>query len=97
MAMNPAITEEFKQLYVVYRAETLFLSVVPLSTSLTLCLNMPFPEIQDARHICRDVSNIGHWCSGDVELKIDAESDMTYVMALVGQAFEWQLEDVEVA
>jgi uncharacterized protein with ParB-like and HNH nuclease domain/predicted transport protein len=97
LAMNPAITEEFKQLYVVYRAETLFLSVVPLSASLTLYLNLPFPELQDVRHICRDVTNVGHWCSGEVEVKVDADSDMTYIMALVGQAFEWQLEDVEVA
>ncbi len=97
MAMNPAITEEFKQLYVVYRAETLFLSVVPLSASLTLYLNLPYPELQDARHICRDVTNVGRWCSGEVEVKVDADSDMTYIMALIGQAFEWQMEDVEVA
>lgn len=97
MALNPAITEEFKQHYVVYRAETLFLTMVPLATSLKIYLNMPFPEIQDTRRLCRDVTNLGHWSSGDVEFEVDAHSDMAYVMALIGQAFEWQMENTEVS
>lgn len=97
MALNPAITEEFKKHYVVYRAETLFLTMLPYATSLKILLNMPFPEIQDARGLCRDMTNLGHWSSGDVEFEVDAHSDMSYVMALIGQAFEWQMEDAEVS
>lgn len=95
LAHNPAVTEEFRHRYVVYRAETHFLTLIPLASSLRLVLNMPFPEIQDSRGLCRDISDVGHWGNGDVQLEVDGGTDTAYVMALVGQAFEWQLEDAE--
>lgn len=93
MALNPVVSEEFKKHYVVFRAETVFLTLIPLVTSIKILLNMPFSELQDARGLCRDVTNLGHWSSGDVELEVDANSDMAYVMALVSQAFERQMAD----
>jgi len=54
LALNPAVTEEFWKLYVVYRAEEVFVSVTPLTSKLRLTLNLPFQDLQDARKLCRD-------------------------------------------
>ncbi len=92
-ALNPAITEVFTKLYVAYKTEDTFVSVIPRSDKLKLILNMPFPELQDAHGICRDVTNIGHWSTGDIDLDFFRLSDMPYVMGLIRQAYEWKMDD----
>lgn len=92
-ALNPAVTEEFLKLYVTYKTEENFVSVIPRSDKLKLILNIPFPELQDARGICRDVTSIGHWSTGDVDLDFANLSDLPYVMGLVRQAYEWRMDE----
>ena len=93
-ALNPAIVEEFGKLYVSYSAERVFVSAIPRQARLRLVLNMPFPELQDARKMGRDITNIGHWSKGDVDVDLERASDTPYVIGLVRQAFEWQMDEV---
>ena len=62
------MTEEFLKLYVAYKAETNFVDVVPQAKRLRLSLNMGFPEINDPSGICKDVTGLGRWGNGDVEV-----------------------------
>jgi hypothetical protein len=32
---------------------------------------MKFPEISDTKGICKDVTNLGRWCNGDVEVALE--------------------------
>ena len=91
LALDPVVTEEFLKLYVAYKAETNFVDVVPQAKRLRLSLNMPFPEIIDPRGICHDVSGVGRWGNGDVEVGLATLEDLPYVMGLVRQAFEKQM------
>ena len=95
MAHNAVITEEFRARYAVYLAESIFLSLIPLARSLRLVLNMPFSQVRDTRKLCRDVSEVGHWGIGDVEVEVEADTDLDYIMALIGQAFDAQLGVIE--
>ena len=52
---------------------------------------MKFNEIRDPHGICKDVTNIGRWGNGDVELKLVSISNIPYVMGLVRQAFDRQI------
>ena len=92
LGLDPAVVESFYKLFVVYRTEDNFLWVTPQASRLKLCLNMPFPDIQDAKGMCRDMTNVGHWGSGDVELDYAKTEDLPYVMGLVRQAYEWRLD-----
>ncbi|MGR3608891.1 MAG: GmrSD restriction endonuclease domain-containing protein, partial [Sulfitobacter sp.] len=91
LALDPCISEEFLKLYVAYKAETNFVDVVPLSKQLRLSLNMRFAEINDPRGLCRDVSGLGRWGNGEVEVKLDSHADLPYVMGLIRQSLERQL------
>jgi uncharacterized protein with ParB-like and HNH nuclease domain/predicted transport protein len=93
LALDPAVTEEFLKLYVAYKAETNFVDVVPQAKRLRLSLNMKFPEISDPRGICKDVTNVGRWGNGDVEVSIATMEELPYVMGLVRQSFEKQMGD----
>ncbi len=95
MALDPCVTEEFLKLYVAYKAETNFVDVVPLAKQLRISLNMRFPEINDPRSLCRDVSGLGRWGNGDVEVRLSEIQDLPYVIGLVRQALERQLGNGE--
>jgi len=91
LALDPVVTEEFLKFYVAYKAETNFVDVVPQAKRLRLSLNMDFHEIDDPRGMCRDVSGLGRWGNGDVEVGLSSIGDLPYVMGLVRQSFEKQM------
>lgn len=93
LALDPAVSEEFLKSYVAYKAETNFVDVVPQSKRLRLKLNMPFADISDSRGICKDVSGLGHWGNGDVEVGYTSLEDLPYIMGLVRQSFERQMSN----
>lgn len=95
LVLDPCVTEEFLKLYVAYKAETNFVDVVPQRNRLRLSLNMKFREIYDPRGLCKDVSNLGRWGNGDVEVGLSRLEDLSYVMGLVRQAFEKQMGNGE--
>ncbi|ABW68042.1 GmrSD restriction endonuclease domain-containing protein [Desulfosudis oleivorans] len=93
MALNPVVSEEFLKLYVAYKAETNFVDVVPQAKRLRLSLNMPFADITDPRGICKDVSGLGRWGNGDVEVGFSSMEELPYLMGLVRQSFERQMDN----
>jgi uncharacterized protein with ParB-like and HNH nuclease domain/predicted transport protein len=93
LALDPCVTEEFMKLYVAYKAETNFVDVVPQARRLRLSINMAFAEINDPKGLCKDVSNLGRWGNGDVEVGLKSLDELPYVMGLVRQSFERQMGD----
>ncbi len=91
LALDPCVIEEFLKLYVAYKAETNFVDVVPQAKRLRLSLNMAFPEINDPKGICKDVTGVGRWGNGDVEVGLSSIDELPYVMGLVRQSFEKQM------
>ncbi|KKR15352.1 MAG: hypothetical protein UT43_C0002G0009 [Parcubacteria group bacterium GW2011_GWC1_39_29] len=91
LALDPCVSETFLKLYVAYKAETNFVDVVPQAKRLRLMLNIAFPEINDPKGICKDVTDLGRWGNGDVEVGLSKTEDLSYVMGLVRQAFEKQM------
>jgi uncharacterized protein with ParB-like and HNH nuclease domain/predicted transport protein len=91
LALDPVVSEEFLKLYVAYKAETNFVDVVPQAKRLRLSLNMAFPEIEDPKGMCRDVTSLGRWGNGDVEVGLSSFDELPYVMGLVRQSFEKQM------
>ena len=95
LALDPCVSEEILKLYVAYKAETNFVDVVPLRSRLRLSLNLNFHELHDPREIAKDVTNVGRWGNGDVEVELSEAEDMPYIMGLVRQAFERQMGNGE--
>lgn len=91
VALDPCVTEDFLKLYVAFKAETNFVDVVPQAKRLRLTLNMTFPEIMDPRSLCRDVTGLGRWGNGDVEVSLASLDELPNVMGLVRQALEKQM------
>ncbi len=91
LALNPCVSEEFLKVYVAYKAETNFVDVVPQKSRLRLSLNMQFHELHDPKGLAKDVSSLGRWGNGDVELQFSKPEELPYIMGLVRQALEKQM------
>lgn len=91
LAIDPCVTEEFLKLYVAYKAESNFVDVVPQAKRLRLSINMKFADIDDPKGMCKDVTNLGRWGNGDVEVGLCTLDELPYVMSLVRQSYERQM------
>ena len=87
------VKREFKKLYIAYKADTNFVDVVIQSSRLRLAVNMKFTDVVDPKSICKDVTGLGRWGNGDVEVVLDNLDGLDDVMMIIEQAFRQQ--DVE--
>ncbi|MDR2562146.1 MAG: DUF5655 domain-containing protein, partial [Holophagales bacterium] len=87
------VKREFKKLYVAYKADTNFVDVVIQVSRLRLAINMKFADVIDPKGICKDITRLGRWGNGDVEVGLDSLDMLDDVMAIIEQAF--RLQDVE--
>lgn len=85
------IIETPNKLYVSYRHGKNFCQVQTMARSLKLHLDLPINELDDPQEIARDVSNIGHWGTGDTEIKIDSLDNVDYVLGLIEQSYRLTL------
>ena len=87
------MTQEVLKLYIAYEAETNFVDVVPQAKRLRLSLNMPFAELDDPRGLAKNVTGLGRWGNGDVELGVATLEEVPYAIGLIRQSLERQLDD----
>ena len=52
---------------------------------------MDFDKIKDPKNLCRDISGLGRWGNGNVEVNLRHTSELDDVIELVEQAFEEQM------
>src|SRR5215217_2193261 len=95
MSLDPCVTQEFLKLYVAFKAETNFVDIVPQAKRLLVMLNMSFSELDDPKKMARDVTKLGRWGNGDVEVPFESIEDLPYVIGLVRQSLEKQLGNSE--
>jgi predicted transport protein len=89
--LDSSVREEVLKLYVAYKATTNFVDVVPQKSRLRRSLNMDFDEVHDPKGLCKDVTGLGRWGNGDVEIGLSSIDQLDDVMELVKQSFENQL------
>lgn len=92
MNIDSSVNEEFKKLYIAYKSTTNFVDIVPQKSRLRLSLNMAYPDIIDQKGLCKDVSGLGRWGNGDVEVGLSSFNELDDVMDLIQQAFDKQVE-----
>lgn len=90
--IDSSVRVEVKKLYIAFKSQTNFVDIVPQKKRLRLSLNMEFNKIKDPRGVCKDISGLGRWGNGDVEVGLNDLNDLDYVMGLIQQAFDLQVE-----
>ncbi|HEY9086844.1 MAG TPA: DUF262 and DUF1524 domain-containing protein [Anaerolineaceae bacterium] len=91
--IDPSVREEHKRRYIAFKSTTNFVDVEPQKNRLRLILNMPYMETVDPKGLCRDVTGLGHWGNGDVEVGLSSCDELDDVMELIEQAFLWVVDN----
>lgn len=93
--LDASVKEEYKKYYIAYKTITNFVDIIPQKSRLLLSLNIPFNEIDDPKGLCRDVTNLGRWGNGYMEVGISSFDQLEDIMNLVNQSFEKHVENGE--
>jgi len=88
--IDSSVKEEYKKLYIAFKSSTNFVDIVPQKVRLRLSLNISYSEIIDPNGMCKDVSGLGRWGNGDVEVGISNLNELDVVMDLIQQSFDAQ-------
>ncbi len=91
--LSPGIKREFKKLYIAYKLDTNFVDIVVQKQRLRISVNMKISEVYDPNDICRDITGLGHWGNGDIELFLEHISDVDQVMEIIEQSYRQQTDE----
>lgn len=91
--LSPSVKREFKKLYVAYKLDTNFADIVFQKERLRISINMKFNDVIDPNGICRDVTGLGRWGNGDVELYMEHTADVDQVMEIIEQSYRQQADE----
>lgn len=92
MNLSSDVKKEYKKLYIAYKLDTNFVDVVVQKQRLRISVNMKFSEIYDPKRICKDITGLGRWGNGDVELFMEHTADVDNVMEIIEQSYKLQAE-----
>ena len=90
--LSPDVKREFKKLYIAYKLDTNFVDIVVQKQRLRISVNMKYSEVHDPHNICRDITNLGRWGNGDVEMFFEHMDNIDAVMEIIEQSYNIQAE-----
>jgi len=91
--LSPDVKREFKKLYIAYKLDTNFVDIVIQKQRLRISLNMKYSEIHDPKGLCKDITGLGRWGNGDVEVFFEHTSEIDDVMELIEQSYKMQTDE----
>ena len=90
MKIAPDAKVEYKKLYIAYKLKTNFVDIVVQKSRLRLAVNLDFEEVFDPSGICRDVTDLGRWGNGNVEIGFDSLSMLDETIEIIKQSINKQ-------
>ena len=94
MNLSSEIKCEYKKKYVAFKIDTNFADIVFQQSRLRISLNMKYSDIVDEKGICKDITGLGRWGNGDVELFLEHTSDIDDVMEMIKQSYQYHAEEM---
>jgi len=91
LSLDENIIEEAKAKYIAYKTSTNFTDVVVNRNGLKIFLNVKSGQLKDPQNLARDLTKpkrIGHWGNGDYEVKLEKETNLEAVFALIKQSYD---------
>ncbi len=72
--------------YIAFKKGINILCVVIQKKQIRMWIGVKAGLLDDAKGLAKDVSNVGHWGTGDYEVAVTNDKDLEYIMSLVKQA-----------
>lgn len=89
LALDENIQKVYTKYYVAYKFEySNFVEIIIYKWSINVLLDIPSDNLIDEREIGEDISNIGSWGTGNVQIKVRNDADIDYIMGLIKQSLD---------
>ena len=89
LELDENIQRVYTKYYVAYKFDySNFVEIIIYKWSINVLLDIPFDNIIDERELCEDISNIGSWGTGDVQIKVRKDANIDYIMGLIKQSLD---------
>ena len=88
LGLDPAITENPKKLYVGYKISQNIVCMEIQTQKITLFIKLAPKSLKDLPKIAQDVTNIGHYGTGDLKISIKSESDFEIAKKYIEMAYQ---------
>lgn len=86
LALSTDLEISPKKLYVAFKqGKNNIVSIHLQHKSLKIWINAKKGNLDDPKKLTKDVSNVGHWATGDYELTVSDTKNLEYIMSLVNQ------------
>lgn len=79
------ITVIYKKHYIAFKKKRNLVDIYVQKKSLKLWINKRFGELDDPKHLARNVAEVGHLGNGDYEVRVHDSKDLEYIMSLIKQ------------
>jgi predicted transport protein len=87
LGLDPAVEEVPKKFYVAYKISQNIVCMEPQSKNIKIFVKLKTSDIVDPPNSYRDVTNIGHFGTGDAEFIISMESELDKIKPFIEQAY----------
>ena len=74
-----------KKLYIAFKREKNIVDIRIQQKGLKIWINLHRGELDDPKHLAKDISNVGHWGNGDYEILVNDTKNLEYIMSLIKQ------------
>lgn len=88
IALGDDVIETPRKRYIAFRKIKNFVCVVPFKSALSLYLNLDPSTLAVLPENCRDVTKVGHWATGDLELNLHNRDEFVAAQHLIQRAYE---------
>lgn len=88
LSLGDDVQRKELKLYVAYKRIKNFATVVPQKNRLLLYLHLPPADIKPLPEFARDMSQQGHWGTGDLELSLTTLDEFDVVKSMILMAYE---------
>ena len=86
--LDPDIEINTRKLYIAFKKDRNIADIRIQQKNLKIWINLPYGELDDPKNLAKNVSNTGHWGSGDYEITIESTQYLEYIMSLIKQAIK---------
>lgn len=88
LKINPEIKIEHKKYYIAFKKKSNFVTVEIQSNNIKLWLYLNKEKIIDPQKLIRDVSEIGHHGTGNIEVTLSNKEELQSVLDLIKQSYD---------
>ena len=74
------------KLYIAFRKDSNLVCMDIQKKQIRMWIGAKQGTLDDAKGLARDVTNVGHWGTGDYEVAVTNDNDLEYIMSLIKQA-----------